>query len=146
MIPGLIMLGAARPQLCQCFPLILSICVWDHGGTPVHATLSISASPFINKQKKLQKRGTFLIILSRSYMMLHMLAMVRLTQLINLPLHNQTGSAKLKSTLTRIPQRGTVQMMNRVIHENCVTSLQHIHVNLPRNKCQSYIALTERQK
>ena len=46
LIPGLIILSAARPQLCLCSPLILSICVWDRGGTPVlYLALSPSPSP-----------------------------------------------------------------------------------------------------
>lgn len=38
------MLGAARPQLCMCSPLILSICVWDREGTPV---LYLTPSPSV---------------------------------------------------------------------------------------------------
>lgn len=55
LIPGLIILHAARPQLRLCSPLILSICVWDHGGIPVSlpcclsVTLSISTSPSISR-------------------------------------------------------------------------------------------------
>lgn len=47
LIPGLILVHAARPQLCLCSPLILSICVWDHGGTPV-LYLAFSPSLFLS--------------------------------------------------------------------------------------------------
>lgn len=55
LIPGLIILHTVKPQLRLCSPLILSICVWDHGGSPVSLpcslsiTLSISTSASISR-------------------------------------------------------------------------------------------------
>lgn len=66
LIPGLIIHGAARPQLCLCFPLILSICVWDRRGTPGHTTLSIHTAPCINEHKEeatKKKRPFYIMIL-----------------------------------------------------------------------------------
>lgn len=51
LIPGPLILRTAKPQLCLCSPLILSICVWDRKGTPVlylalSASLSLSPYPY----------------------------------------------------------------------------------------------------
>lgn len=108
LIPGLIIHGAARPQLCLCFPLILSICVWDRRGTPGHTTLSIHTAPCINEHKEeaTKKKRPNSISWFCGYLTLNTVGW-RLTQFLY---------SYLKWTLTQISQLGTVQMNNCAIH------------------------------
>lgn len=68
-----------------------------------------------------------------------------LPRLINPTLHIHSGLANLKSTFTRNPQLGPMQVKMTIVSSTrtCTTSLQHLPVNLPGNNCQFYRTLTE---